>query len=116
MNGLDELFRLLEEKGGARYGGEQVNQLQHALQCAALAERTKAPDSLVIAALLHDIGHLSHDDEGLAARGLDARHEDTGAEVLSRFFGPDVTEPVRLHVEAKRYLCTANPRYFDRLS
>ena len=116
MTDMDRLFRLLEEKGGARYGGEQVNQLEHALQCALLAERSQSSDSLIIAALLHDIGHLTSDDEGLAARGRDARHEDVGAAELGRTFGPEVTEPVRLHVEAKRYLCATNERYRGHLS
>lgn len=116
MTDLDRLFRLLSEKGGARYGAERVSQLEHALQCALLAERSKASDSLVIAALLHDIGHLTGDDEGLAERGEDARHEDLGAAALRRVFGPEVTEPVRLHVDAKRYLCATNGRYRGRLS
>ena len=116
MTGLDGLFRLLTEKGGARYGSEPVSQLEHALQCAALAEENQAPESLIVAALLHDIGHLASDDEGLAARGRDARHEIVGAALLSRYFGPEVTEPVRLHVAAKRYLCATEARYGARLS
>lgn len=116
MTDLDEVFRLLSDKGGDRYGGEDVSQLQHALQCAKLAERANASDALIVAALLHDIGHLSIDDEGLAERGEDACHELVGAAVLSRLFGPEVTEPVRLHVDAKRYLCATNPRYRERLS
>lgn len=116
MTDLDAVFRLLSEKGAARCGGEDVSQLQHALQCAKLAERANAPDALVVAALLHDIGHLSSDDEGLAERGEDACHELVGAAVLSRLFGPEVTESVRLHVDAKRYLCATNARYSARLS
>jgi phosphonate degradation associated HDIG domain protein len=116
MTGLDDIFRLLEERGGARYGGEGVTQLHHALQCAALAERSGAADALVVAALLHDIGHLTADDEGLAAKGEDARHEAAGALALAALFGPEVAEPVRLHVDAKRYLCAVNPRYYERLS
>jgi phosphonate degradation associated HDIG domain protein len=116
MSELDELFRTLREMGGARYGGEAVSQLQHALQAAALAERAGAGAALVVAALLHDIGHLASDDEGLAERGEDARHEAVGAALLERCFGPEVSQPVRLHVEAKRYLCATNPRYFARLS
>ena len=116
MIGFDEIFEILETKGGARYGGEDVSQLQHALQCATLAERAGASDPLVVAALFHDIGHLILDDEGAAGRGHDLVHEECGAEVLECLFGPEVAEPVRLHVEAKRYLCTANPRYAERLS
>lgn len=116
MTGVAELFRLLSEKGAARYGGEGVNQLQHALQCALLAEQDQADESLVMASLLHDIGHLSHDDQGLAAKGRDGRHEEAGARVLMESFGPEVTEPVRLHVAAKRYLCATEPGYGARLS
>ncbi len=116
MSHLDPLFALLRDKGGARYGGEAVSQLQHALQCASLAERAGAPDAQVIAALLHDIGHLRVDDEGLAERGKDARHEVSGAAFLRLSFGPAVTRPIRLHVDAKRYLCTTDPTYAARLS
>ena len=116
MIGFDEIFDILETKGGARYGGEDVSQLQHALQCATLAERAGASDHMITAALFHDIGHLILDDEGAAARGLDLVHEECGAEALARLFGPEVAEPVRLHVEAKRYLSATNPRYLERLS
>ncbi len=116
MTDPDELFDLLAAKGAARYGDAEVSQLQHALQCAALAERAGASDALIMAALFHDIGHLLEDDEGAAARGLDLRHEDSGANALASLFGPEAAEPVRLHVAAKRYLCAVNARYFDRLS
>jgi len=116
MAPLDELFELLAKKGAARYGMEAVNQLEHALQCATLAERSGASSALITAALFHDIGHLIEDDEGAAARGLDLRHEVSGARALADLFGPKVSETVRLHVEAKRYLCAVEPRYFDELS
>jgi len=116
MTDLDVIARLLTEKGAARYGAEAVSQLDHALQCAALAERADSTDALVTAALLHDIGHLAEDDEGAAQRGIDMRHEDRGADFLNPFFGESVTEPVRLHVVAKRYLCATNTRYQGRLS
>lgn len=116
MTDLAHLLQMLDEKGAARYGGEGINQLQHALQCAVLAEKNQASESLVVAALLHDIGHLSLDDEGLAARGKDSLHEVAGARLLRAFFGPEVTEPVRLHVAAKRYLCATEPSYGARLS
>ncbi|MBM3619844.1 MAG: HD domain-containing protein [Alphaproteobacteria bacterium] len=114
---VDGLFRLLEEKGGAAYGGERVTQLAHALQSAELAVEAGDPDSLVIAALMHDIGHLvGKGDEGLAAKGIDARHEASGALVLEQVFGKAVAEPVRLHVDAKRYLCFAEAGYWEALS
>lgn len=114
---IDAIISLLSTEGARRYGEEAVSQLAHALQCATLAERTGAADGLVVAALLHDIGHLiDGGDAGLARRGIDARHEHSGADYLARWFGLDVTEPVRLHVEAKRYLCRVEADYFDRLS
>jgi len=116
MGVVDTIFETLAERGGAMYGGEAVTQLQHALQCAALAEDADAGDGLVAAALLHDYGHLLAMDEGAAAAGKDMRHEDIAAKSLRRWFGPDVTEPIRLHVAAKRYLCCVDPDYFATLS
>ena len=113
---VGHLLATLASKGGARYGSEPVSVLQHALQCAALAERAGAPPALVAAALLHDYGHVMHDDEHAAARGRDMRHEVLAASYLARWFGPEVTEPIRLHVPAKRFLCTAEAGYFDALS
>src|SRR5690606_24246595 len=114
---IDELFGLLRRCGDGAYSEAAVTQTEHMLQTAAAAERANASTALVCAALLHDIGHLleTHGPDP-AARGIDARHEDSGAGYLARFFGPAVVEPVRLHVAAKRYLCTASPGYVDRLS
>lgn len=116
MTQLDHIARLLSERGSERYGGEAISQLDHALQCATLAEHAGATDALVTAALLHDIGHLLADDEGAAGRGVDMRHEIRGAEYLEPIFGDAVTAPIRLHVLAKRYLCAISPRYVKRLS
>lgn len=113
---LDELFFLLERKGGERYGQEAVSQIDHALQAASLAEAERAPSALVIAALFHDIGHLMHENEEAALGGVDMRHEACGAAFLADWFGPDITRPVRLHVEAKRYLCATEAGYFEALS
>jgi [1-hydroxy-2-(trimethylamino)ethyl]phosphonate dioxygenase len=113
----DAILTLLKDHGDAAYFGEPVSQRAHALQCAALATREGAAPSLVAAALLHDIGHLLHGlDESIADRGVDARHEDAGHDWLTRHFGAEVTEPVRLHVDAKRYLCAADPTYTAALS
>ena len=102
---------------GAESYGEGVTQLEHALQTGWLAERAGASPALVSAALLHDIGHMLHRlPEDIAEQGIDAQHESIGSAWLSRHFGPEVSEPVRLHVEAKRYLSAAEPGYFDRLS
>lgn len=108
---------LFERHGGSMYLGEPVTQEEHALQCALLAEQEGGDASLVVAALLHDVGHLLcvlAEDESRPED--DAKHETLGREWLARFFGPDVTEPVRLHVEAKRYLCARDPAYRRSLS
>ncbi|MEL6205625.1 MAG: phosphonate degradation HD-domain oxygenase [Pseudomonadota bacterium] len=112
-----EVEALLARRGGEEYAGEPVSQLEHALQCAALAEAEGAGPALVAAALLHDIGHLFDDNpDAVAAAGIDTRHEDVGEAWLAHWFGPEVTEPVRLHVDAKRWLCAREPGYLDALS
>lgn len=117
MNLKTALNELFEKKGSAYYGAEPINQLQHALQSACLAEREGAGRPLIVAALLHDVGHLlGRGDEGLAEAGTDARHEVSGARYLSRWFGPAVSEPVRLHVEAKSYLCAVDREYYANLT
>ncbi len=117
MQLADTLIRLFEVSGADFYGGEEVSQLQHALQAAQLAEADDAPPALITAALLHDVGHLlGAGDEGLAERGIDARHELSGARFLERWFGSEVTEPVRLHVRAKSYLCHVELGYYASLS
>jgi len=111
------LADMLEGKGQRRYGLSGVNQLQHALQAALLAENADCAPSLITAALLHDIGHMVHRlGEDPAADGVDDRHEILGYAYLTRFFGPEVREPVRLHVAAKRYLCGTEQDYFSRLA
>ncbi len=117
MNPIDRIFEILQTGSRVEYGNERVSQLDHALQCAALAEQEGAPAALVSAALLHDIGHLLNDDERAAfARGDDARHEIRGGDWLAQWFGDAVTEPVRGHVAAKRYLTATDQAYFDILS
>lgn len=103
---------------GARdYLGEPVTQASHMLQAAALAQASGAPRPLVAAALLHDVGHFTaavtgHD----LMRGTDNQHSAAGADWLAQWFGDEVTEPVRLHVAAKRYLCAVEPGYHAALS
>jgi phosphonate degradation associated HDIG domain protein len=117
MSPIDQIFGCFDRHGADDYGGEWVRQLEHALQCAALAEAEGAAATLIAAALLHDIGHLIHDlGDSPAARGIDDRHELRGREWLARWFGEAVTEPVRLHVNAKRYLTAKDPGYFASLS
>jgi phosphonate degradation associated HDIG domain protein len=114
---LDEIARKLSGSGQRRYGLHHVNQLEHALQTAWLAERAGDPDALVAASLLHDIGHMVHRlGDNPAARGTDDLHEELGHAYLCALFGPEVTEPVRLHVAAKRYLCAVEPDYFATLA
>ncbi|WP_191083037.1 phosphonate degradation HD-domain oxygenase [Roseococcus microcysteis] len=112
-----DIQRLLEHNANGAYGLSGVNQQQHALQAAWLAEREGQPEALVVAALLHDIGHMVHHlGENPAERGIDDRHEEVGQEFLAAHFGPEVTEPVRLHVAAKRYLCAKEADYFAKLA
>jgi phosphonate degradation associated HDIG domain protein len=108
---------LFAGEGAAEYLGEDVTQAAHMLLTAALAERDGAADALVAAALLHDVGHFTGTVTGAdLMRGTDNRHSDQGADWLAQWFGPAVTEPVRLHVAAKRYLCATEPGYLALLS
>src|SRR5262252_8143021 len=103
-----QIIELLDSSAGESYLGEAVTQREHALQAAYLAEMDGADDALIAAALLHDIGYWI----GCG----DAPHEEAGGDWLRERFVPEVAEPVRLHVAAKRYLCTVDPAYSDRLS
>jgi len=117
MTIADRVIHLLAGPGREAYLGEPVSQAEHALQAAWLAERDGASDSLVVSALLHDVGHLVLGESAdVADRGIDARHEDAGAAWLAEHFGPDVAGPARLHVAAKRYLCAVDPDYLSQLS
>ncbi|WP_425619313.1 phosphonate degradation HD-domain oxygenase [Anatilimnocola sp. NA78] len=111
------VLKLFQANGGSRYGGENVSQLEHALQAAYFAEADGAASPLIAAALLHDVGHLLHDLPADAPdRGIDDRHEALGAHWLKERFGPDVCDPVQLHVDAKRYLCAVDAAYLQVLS
>ncbi|MFI5000905.1 MAG: HD domain-containing protein [Reyranellales bacterium] len=112
-----ELLDIFASRATRRYGLSEINQLQHALQAATLAEAEDATPATVLASLLHDVGHMIHDlGEDPAARGLNDVHEELGARWLAKRFGPEVCEPVRLHVAAKRYLCAVERDYFGKLS
>jgi phosphonate degradation associated HDIG domain protein len=111
------ILRLFRERGGSGYGGEAVTQEEHALQAAACAAADGAAEPLVAAALLHDIGHLLHDlPDDAPETGVDDHHENAGGRFLGGLFGPEVCEPVRLHVAAKRYLTAVEPDYLRQLS
>ena len=109
VDGIEQLF--------ARFGetsyGENVTLMQHSLQTAAAAAAVGADDALVIACLLHDIGHMvqeADDEYGVHDHGT------AGRDYLAERFGPDVSQPAALHVEAKRYLCAIEPEYYEILS
>jgi OPA family glycerol-3-phosphate transporter-like MFS transporter len=111
------VLKLFRERGHAAYLGEPVSQLEHALQSAWAAEKAGADSPRIAAALLHDVGHLLHNlPEDCAKSGIDDRHEGLGSHWAERWFGPAVSEPIRLHVDAKRYLCAIEPAYHDGLS
>jgi len=117
LNAIDEIFARFRASGDALYIGEPVTVSEHMLQAAALAQSDEAPPELVAAALLHDYGHLVHDlPEDSAEHGVNTRHEELGFAFLERSFPPEVTEPIRLHVAAKRYLVAVDPVYRDELS
>jgi phosphonate degradation associated HDIG domain protein len=114
---LQQITGLLTLKADRLYGLSDINQRQHALQAAWLAEKTGCPESLIVASLLHDVGHMVHDLGGNPAEaGVDDLHEERGYAFLTRWFSSEVTEPVRLHVAAKRYLCATEADYFAKLS
>lgn len=117
MNPVSEILDILHSLGEQRYGRENVSQLAHALQCAALAERAGATSALITASLLHDIGHLVDKRFELGQdKDIDRHHEDIGSAYLATWFPEEVTVPIRLHVPAKRYLCAMDDTYFDGLS
>jgi gamma-butyrobetaine dioxygenase len=114
---IGEIERLFRQEGAREYLGEAVSQAEHMLQAGALARAAGAPDALVAACLLHDVGHFHGVMTGRdLMEGRDNLHSDTGAAWLSAWFGPAVTEPVRWHVAAKRYLCAIDPAYLRELS
>ena len=102
---------------GDRMYGEAVTERSHALQCAEAAQKRGGSKPLIIACLLHDIGHLMHDrGEDVAEQGVDMRHEVIAEKYLRKSFPESVSRPVGLHVDAKRFLCTVESKYFDGLS
>ena len=114
---ISDIVGLFESKGHAQYDGEPVTQLEHALQTASLAQDDGAAPALVTAAFLHDLGHLLHDfGKTPTQQGLDDLHQYRCLPFLRALFGPQTLEPIRLHVDAKRFLCAARPGYYEALS
>jgi len=116
MSATDEILALFQKRGAQAYG-ESVSTSEHCLQAAYFAQSAAAPPALIIAALLHDVGHLIEDlPSDIADWVADARHEEVGGRWLAQRFPPEVSEPVRLHVPAKRYLLATDAGYFAKLS
>lgn len=124
---LSDIETLFTRLGDRAYAGEPVTQLEHALQSGQLAEQAGASEALITAAFLHDVGHLINDQgESPTLRGIDDRHEVVAIPRLRELFGEDVLTPIRLHVDAKRYLCArgdrahggqmSGPQYLEALS
>lgn len=114
---LNDIRHLFDTYGAMAYSGEPVTQLQHALQTAALAEEAGADETLVGAALLHDLGHLLNlQGETPSKRGVDDLHQYFALPFLRPLFSNAVLEPIRLHVDAKRCLCAIDVNYFAKLS
>ncbi|HEX7440730.1 MAG TPA: HD domain-containing protein [Caldimonas sp.] len=117
MLDLADIGLLFARHGSAQYSGEPVTQLEHALQTAHLAEQSGADDALVTACLLHDLGHLLNEQgETPTLRGIDDTHQYFALPFLRNLLPDAVLEAIKLHVDAKRYLCATNPRYYARLS
>lgn len=113
---MAEILKQIEEiysSMGQNHYGEGITQTEHAVQCARLAREDGERSDMVVAALLHDIGHLV---EEISPEHGNFRHDSVGAEYLAPYFPPGVTEPIRLHAQAKRYLCTVEAGYSDSLS
>ena len=114
VNHIEDIFK---RRGAESYLGEDVTMAQHMLQAAQCAEQSGADVSLIVAALLHDIGHYKNEiPESVLAKGMNNFHEEAGANFLEDYFPTSVVEPIRQHVSAKRYLCSVKAHYFERLT
>ena len=117
MLSLADIEGLFARHGAEQYSGEPVTQLEHALQTAHFAEQSDASDALVTASLLHDLGHLlNHQGETPTLRGIDDTHQYFALPFLRGLFPDAVLDAIKLHVDAKRYLCQVDAGYHDRLS
>ena len=117
MLSIADIEHLFARHGAEQYSGEPVSQLEHALQTAHLAEQSDAGDELVTACLLHDLGHLLNEQgETPTLRGIDDTHQYFALPFLRGLFPASVLDAIRLHVDAKRYLCCVNAGYWAKLS
>jgi phosphonate degradation associated HDIG domain protein len=117
MSLTDEILAIFQRRGAEVYYGESISMAEHSLQAAYFAQTVAAPPGLIVAALLHDIGHLVEEvPSDLKDWIEDAHHERVGGRWLALRFRPEVSEPVRLHVPAKRYLLATDAQYFAKLS
>ena len=108
---------IFDRCGHEEYLGEAVTMGEHMLQGATIAEQNNQPDEIIVGALLHDIGHFTSEFGSFSMNDTEDRyHEEAGADVLQRFFPTAITDCVRYHVAAKRYLCATRPEYLNRLS
>lgn len=113
---IDEIFENMQRLAHVEYG-EQITTVAHSLQAAVFAKQDGADELMIAAAFLHDYGHFCHDmGEDIAEKGIDAIHEELGAKALQDYFVPEVIEPMRMHVAAKRYLVATNPEYIKNVS
>ncbi len=114
---FDEIQSLFETAKAKEYLGEDITLIEHMVQCGDLAKLNRAPDWLVVAALLHDLGHiLIPDAQEAQDAGSDRHHDEVGASWLAQRFPSNVVQAVKLHVDAKKYLVATNPEYFEKLS
>ena len=117
MLSLSDIALLFARRGAGQYSGEPVTQLEHALQTAHLAEQSEAGTELITACLLHDLGHLLNEQgETPSLRGIDDTHQYYALPFLRGLFSESVLEAIKLHVDAKRYLCRVRPEYHHKLS
>ena len=115
MHIVDEIINKYQNNNSL-YIGEKVTMTEHMIQTAMLAEENQSPASLICACLLHDYGHfIIEDPDRLVSKSVDGKHEDIGFNFLKNYFKPEVVEPIKLHVQAKRYLCRKKS-YWNALS
>jgi len=112
---VDKIINKYQTNNGL-YIGEKVTMTEHMVQTAMLAEQNYSPESLICACLLHDYGHfIIEDPDQLVSKSVDGKHENIAVQFLKNYFKPEVVEPIKLHVQAKRYLCR-NKSYWNILS